>query len=293
MTETDDMAVGVPPDDLPPGVDPTRPSPARVYDYLLGGTHNFPVDREVAERLKAAVPDTVDGMWANRGFHGRAAVWMARRGIRQFIDIGSGLPTQNNTHESVHRVVPGARVVYVDNDPLVAALGNDLLAADGTTTVITADLRQPDALLSHPELRRMIDFAEPAGVLITAVLQFVADESDPWSLVARVMSAVAPGSYLGLSHGTSDRFSARAVQTGQATFANSAQHLYLRPKAEIERLFEGLELVPPYQGAEPGVVYVGLWGAEDLAAADTDGARFMYCGVARRPETMRLTGGSR
>jgi hypothetical protein len=266
-----------------------------VYDYLLGGTNNFPVDREVAERLKARVPDTVDGMWANRGFHGRAAVWMARQGIRQFIDIGSGLPTQHNTHESVHRVAADARVVYVDNDPLVAALGNDLLAADGTTAAITADLREPDAVLGHPELRRLIDFTEPAGVLMTAVLHFVADGSDPWRLAARYMAAVAPGSYLGLSHGTSDRLSARAVQTGQDTFATSAEHLYLRPRAEIERFFDGLELVPPHNGAEPGITYVGLWGAEDLDAADTDGSRFLYCGVARRPETMERPspGGSR
>jgi len=284
MTETGDTAVGTPPGDFPPGVDPTRPSPARVYDYLLGGTHNFPVDREVAERLKAGVPDTVDGMFANRGFHGRAAVWMAQRGIRQFIDIGSGLPTQRNTHESVHRVAPDARVAYVDVDPMVAAVGNDLLAADGTTAVITADLREPDSVLGHPDLRRLIDFAEPAGVLMTAVLHFVPDASDPWSLVARYMAAVTPGSYLGLSHGTSDRFSARALQTGRDTFANAAEHLYLRPKADIERLFDGLELVPPYSGAEPGIVYVGLWGAEDLRAADTDGSRLMYCGVARRPE---------
>jgi hypothetical protein len=107
--------------DVPPGVDPTRPSPVRLYDYFLGGTHNYPVDREVAERLKATVPDIVDAMLANRGFHGRAARWIARQGVRQFIDIGAGLPTRNNTHEAVRRVLPEARVVYVDHDPMVAA----------------------------------------------------------------------------------------------------------------------------------------------------------------------------
>src|SRR5258707_4120309 len=164
---------------VPPGVDPTRPTAARLYDYYLGGTTNFAADRAVAERLKADVPDLIDAVWANRGFHGRAAVWLARRGIRQFIDIGSGLPTQNNTHEAVHKVAPEARVVYVDNDPMVAAHAEALLAEDGTTTVITADLRNPDALLGDPALVGLIDFAEPAGVLMTSVIHFVPDEMYP------------------------------------------------------------------------------------------------------------------
>src|SRR5260370_10948434 len=119
--------------------------------------------------------DRIDAIWANRGFHGRAAVWLADRGIRQFIDIGWGLPTQNNTHEAVHKVAPEARVVYVDNDPMVAAHADALLAEDGTTAVITAALRDPGALLGHPSLLALIDLAEPAGVLITSVMHFVPD----------------------------------------------------------------------------------------------------------------------
>jgi hypothetical protein len=191
--------------DVPPGVDPTRPSPVRVYDYFLGGTHNYPVDREAAERLKATVPDIVDAMLANRGFHGRAARWIARQGVRQFIDIGAGLPTRNNTHEAVRRVLPEARVVYVDHDPMVAAYSGTLLAADGTTTLVTADWRDPGAVLGDPGLRRLIDLAD------------------------------------------------------------------------------GLELVPPYTGADGVMTYAGLWGAEDIEAADTEGSRGIYCGVARRP----------
>src|SRR5258707_2520453 len=164
---------------VPPGVDPTRPTAARLYDYYLGGTTNFAADRAVAERLKADVPDLIDAVWANRGFHGRAAVWLARRGIRQFIDIGSGLPTPNNTHDAVHKVAPEARVVYVDNDPMVAAHADALLAEDGTTAVITADLRDPGALLGDPALVGLIDFAEPAGVLMTSVIHFVPDEMYP------------------------------------------------------------------------------------------------------------------
>lgn len=287
MTEASE---GFPPGDtaespgIPPGVDPTRPSPARLYDYFLGGTINFAVDREAGEKLKQAAPDLVDAMLANRGFHGRAAVWLARHGITQFIDIGSGLPTQNNTHESVHRVNPAARVVYVDNDPLVAAHAQALLADDGTTGLITADLREPGLILDHPELHRLIDFGEPVGLLMTAVMHFVADGSDPWSLVARYMTAVAPGSYLALSHGTADHFPPRPIQAGVDTYANATEHVYLRPRAEVERFFDGLDLVSPYPGAEPAVTYVGLWDAEDVEAADTDGQRGVYCGVARRPE---------
>jgi hypothetical protein len=268
---------------VPPGVDATTPSPARLYDYFLGGTSNLAVDREAAERFRAVVPEIVDATWANRGFHGRAAVFLARQGIRQFIDIGSGLPTQNNTHEAVRRVAPDARVVYVDNDPMVAAHSGPLLAGDGTTTLIMADIRELDSVLGHPELRRLIDFAEPAGVLMTAVLHFVADDADPWGLVARYMEAVAPGSYLALSHGTYDKMPPNSIEAGNQTYARAAERVYLRSKPEVERFFTGLELMPPYPGADPMITYVGLWGAEDLDAADTDGSRAIYCGVARRP----------
>ncbi len=278
MTETEQA---------PAGVDLTRPSPARLYDYYLGGTTNYAIDRAAAEKLKVDAPDLIDAVWANRGFHGRAAVWLAEHGIRQFIDIGSGLPTQNNTHEAVHKVAPEARVVYADIDPIVAAHADALLAEDGTTTVITADLRDPDALLGQPALRELIDFAEPVGVLMTAVMHFVADDMDPWGLVARYMTAVASGSYLALSHATYDNMPPRAVQASLDTYARTTDPVYLRPKAAVERFFDGLELVPPYLSAEPGVTYVGVWGAEDPAAADSDGSRGFYCGVARRPGGLR------
>jgi hypothetical protein len=268
--------------DVPPGVDPTRPSPARLYDYFLGGTNNFPADREAAEYLRARIPDVADALWANRGFHGRAAVWMANHGIRQFLDIGSGLPTQNNTHESVHRIDPEARVVYVDNDPMVAAHAGALLDADGTTAVILADLRDPKALLSNPELLRLIDLAEPAGILLTDVMHFVPDEEDPWGLVAQYMAAVPIGSYLALSHGTDENLPPAQTQATAETMAKSTATVHPRTRAEVARFFEGLELVAPYEDAEPVVTYAGLWGAVDLEAADTDGSRGFYCGVARR-----------
>lgn len=267
----------------PPGVDSTTPTPARLYDYYLGGTNNFAVDREIAERLRVSMPELTDAAWANRGFHQRAARWMAEQGIRQFIDLGSGLPTQGNTHEAVSPVAPGARVVYVDHDPMVLAHARALLSGTNTTTVIQADLRDPGAVLGQPELRALIDCNEPTGVLMTAVLHFVADESDPWGLMARCASELAPGSYVALSHATADRLPPRAVQAMYDTYANATEKIHLRSKADFERLFTGLELVPPFDGAGPGVTFVGKWGAEDPYAADSDGSRVLYCGVARRP----------
>jgi hypothetical protein len=269
--------------DVPPGVDPTRPSPLRLYDYFLGGRCHFPADREAAERLKAAVPDIVDAIWANRGFHGRVALWLAEHGIRQFIDLVPGLPTQNNTHHTVHRVAPAARVAYVDGDPMVAAHSASLLAEDGTTTLVAADWRDPDRVLGDPGLRLLIDLAAPAALLMTTSVSFLADEADPWGLVARYVAALAPGSYLALSHGTSDKLPPNVLQAGAETCAGLIERIHPRSKAEVERFFDGLELVPPYTGADPAVTYVGLWGAEDVEAADTEGSRGIYCGVARRP----------
>ena len=267
----------------PPGVDPTTPSPARIYDYVLGGTHNFPVDREAAERIRARSPDLADAAWVNRGFHQRAARWMAaEQGIGQFIDIGSGLPTQSNTHGVVQKVIPRAHVVYVDNDPMVLAYAGELLSGDGTTTVIKADLRDVDAVLNDPALRSVIDFARPVGLLITAVLHFVADDADPWSLVARYAGALAPDSYLALSHITYEGLPPRLVEEGVNVYAQ-AQGVYPRSREQIERFFTGLQVVPPYPAAEPAITHIGVWGAEDPELADSDGSHWWYGGVAHRP----------
>jgi len=269
---------------VPAGVDPTRPSPARMYDYMLGGTRNLQVDRDATERFLAQYPDLLDAASANRGFLRRAARLMAEtQGIRQFLDIGSGLPTQNNTHETVHQIAPDARIVYVDLDPMVLTYARDLLTDDGTTAVVRADLRDPDSVLTDPDVLRLIDFSQPVGLLMTAVLQFVADASDPWGLVARYVQAVVPGSYLALSHITGDKMPAQSVQTGVQVYEAATERAHPRTKAEIARFFTGLELVPPYPGAEPGLANVGQWGAEDPAAANSDGAQAFYCGVARKP----------
>ena len=269
--------------DLPAGVDTARPTPARIYDYMLQGSNYFEADRMAAEQILAAAPEIRDAAWSNRGFHQRAATWIGQHGVRQFVDIGSGLPTVGNTHEVVQKVVPAAHVVYVDNDPMVELHSRALLDSGGTISVICADLREPEVILDHPQLLKLIDFSEPVGLLLTGVMMFVSDTSDPWALVARYVDALAPGSYLSLSHLTDDYKPPLAAEGFRAVFDTATEHMYFRSKAKVERFFNGLELVPPYEGAEPGVTFTGLWGAEDVKLADSEGSRWLYCGVARKP----------
>jgi hypothetical protein len=181
----------------------------------------------------------------------------------------------------VQRVWPETHVVYVDNDPLVRAYSKSLLAGDGTTGVMLGDLRDPDGILASPELRRLIDFGEPVGLLMTGVLMFVADGSDPYGLVARYVRELAPGSFLSLSHLSADHKSEPAVNGFRAVFDTATEHLYFRSRAGVTRFFTGLELVPPYPGAAAELCYTGVWGAEDPEAADTDGSRWLWCGVGR------------
>jgi trans-aconitate methyltransferase len=255
-----------------------------LYDYFLGGSSNFPADRAAGDQLREALPDLYDSAWANRGFHQRSARWMAsEQGIGQFIDIGCGLPTKGTTHQAISAARPDARVAYVDNDPMVRAMSGGLLADDAHTGLIMADMRDPDAVLNHPNLRSLIDFSEPVGLLMTAVVHFVADGSDPWGLVKRYVDALAPGSYLALSHATADKLPPRSVQALYDAYKRATTEIYLRTRAEVTRFFEGLEFVPAYQDAEPAVSYVGVWGADDPETADTEGSRVLYCGVAGRP----------
>jgi hypothetical protein len=174
-------------------------------------------------------------------------------------------------------------VVYVDHDPMVAEQGGALLADDQSTRLICADLREPGTILDHPDLKELIDFSEPAGLLLTAVLMFVSDGSDPAKLVSRYVNALAPGSYMALSHLTDDYKPPVTTERFRAVFDRATEQLHFRSRAGIARFFDGLELVPPYDGAEPAICYTGVWGAEDPVAADSDGARWLYCGVARKP----------
>jgi trans-aconitate methyltransferase len=269
--------------EVPAGVDPAAPTPARLYDYCLGGHNNFEADRELAEQLRVRMPELEDASWCNRGFLQRAVRRLAaEHGVRQFLDIGAGLPTQNNTHQVAQRIVPEARVVYVDNDPMVIARADATLADQQNVSLITGDLRDARGVLGHPEVRRLIDFDQPVGLLLVAVVHYLPDEQDPWRAVQRFVDAIPPGSYLALSHVTSDRQAEHRVRGIQEIYAQATDQLHFRARTKVERFFNGMELLSPYRGAERAVTYVGLWDAEDPKAADSDGSRWWYAGVARK-----------
>lgn len=269
--------------EVPPGVDTSVPTAARIYDYMLRGHNYFEADERACQRLLAAVPYANDVAAANRGFHQRAAKWIAQQEIRQFIDIGSGLPTVGNTHEVVQKVIPDAHVVYVDKDPMVALHSKALVGNSGTVSIICADLRGPAGILEHPSLTQMIDFDRPIGLCLTAVLQFVSDADDPWSLLEKYVNVLPSGSYLSLSHLTDDYKPPAAAEGFRAVFDSATDHMYFRSQAKVERFFNGLDLVAPYEGVGPKVTFAGYWGCEDFDLADSEGSRWLYCGVAKKP----------
>jgi hypothetical protein len=174
--------------------------------------------------------------------------------------------------------------VYVDKDPMVIRHSEMILDGTSPVSVICADLREPDTILKHPDLLRLIDFSQPAALCMTAVLQFVSDADDPWSLLSRYVDMLAPGSYLSLSHLTDDYQAPAAAEGFRAVFDSATDHMYFRSKAKVTRFFEGLDLVVPYEGApKPAVTFAGYWGCEDVELADSDGSRWLYCGVAKKP----------
>ncbi|HKS99878.1 MAG TPA: SAM-dependent methyltransferase [Rugosimonospora sp.] len=263
--------------------DGPRPSIAGVYDAALGGTENTAPDRALVERARIAMPHIIEGAWANRGFLQRAVTRMAGPwGIRQFIDVGAGMPTQRNTHEVAAEVRPDARVLYVDNDPQVIARAGQLLVDADHTAVILGDLRDPDTILSHPVTHRLIDFTQPVGLLVVAVVHFIPDTDNPWGAVARLMAALPSGSYLALSSVTSDRqeetWEAVKQQVNPAGYDG-----HPRTRAQVEHFFTGLDIAPPYEGARAEVANIGLWGAEDPDQADDDASHLSYAAVARKP----------
>jgi hypothetical protein len=264
---------------------PDRPTSAGMYDFFLGGDSHTAVDEAAAVAFARSIPAIADGAMANRGFLQRAVRRMATQwGIRQFIDIGSGLPTQRNTHDVIAETVGQGRVVYVDIDPMAVARSQEILTGVDWASAIQGDVRQPGAILGHPETQRLIDLNAPVGLLLVAVLHFVPDDDDPWGLVARYLEALPPGSYLALTHGAiADQITDEALREAAKIYAATATPPTDRSRTEIERFFDGLEFVTPYEGGDPGLAYIGLWGAEDPAAADSEGARLGYAGVARKP----------
>ncbi|HET9138861.1 SAM-dependent methyltransferase [Actinophytocola sp.] len=262
----------------PPGpdwVNLDRPSPARVYDYLLGGGHNFPVDREAANHMLRVLPglDAVAG-W-NRAFLRRAVLFMIDQGITQFLDLGSGIPTVGNVHEIAQRADPGCRVVYVDRDEVAVAHTEMVVADDENTAILRADIRTPHVVLRSPQVGRLLDLRRPVGLLMVAVMHFVSDEADPGGVIAAYLDALPPGSVLALSHLTADH---RPTEVALATKAlsNTCDQVHPRSYDQVSALFTGLELV------DPGVVGVPFWRPELTTGADGVGHDDMYAGVARK-----------
>lgn len=271
-------------DETGPRAQPDTPTPAGMYDFWLGGAANTPADEDAASRISQAVPEIRQIAWANRGFLMRAVTWMAQRGIRQFIDLGAGFPTQRPTHEIARAINADCRVIYTDNDPRVVARGRQILADVPETAVIEADIHDAAQLFGHADARRLLDLTQPAGLLAVAVTQFVPDTDDPWRLIARHMDPLAPRSYLALSAPTADHKAEWKVGRVVAEYAGtSARVNQPRTKTQIERFFAGLELVPPYEGAGPGLAHVGVWGCDDPGEADDDASRWFYAGVAAKP----------
>jgi SAM-dependent methyltransferase len=264
------------PDWVPEGVDTETFSAARVYDYMLGGNHNFAVDREMARRGLAAMPDLAIQTQANRAFLHRAVRWLVEAGVRQFLDLGSGIPTRGNVHEVAQRAAPDARVVYVDIDAVAVAHSRHLLADNPHATAIQEDLRKPETVLDHPEVRELLDFDQPVAVLLLAVLHAIGDQHDPYGVVGTFRDALAPGGHLVISHGTGDSRPdvwARMVAMSQST----AYPLTPRSREQVSRFFTGLELV------DPGVVWAPLWHPEQPEDVDGDpGASSNWVGVGRK-----------
>ncbi|GAA0987692.1 SAM-dependent methyltransferase [Acrocarpospora macrocephala] len=249
--------------------------PARMYDYYLGGKDNFAADRKTAEESLRVAPEIRDIARENRAFMQRAVRYMVKAGIRQFLDIGAGLPTQRNVHEVAQEEAPGVRVVYVDNDPIVLVHARALLAGIGEseTRVVTADLRDPQAIVSRPDVNGFLDFTKPVAIMLLSVLQFIPDR-DPEELVAPLREIMVPGSFLVISHPTQDFRREQALQVAE-TYVRASAPAVARRKAEIELLFGDFQLV------EPGLVQSPLWRPDHEFIGELDHI-WMYAGVAQK-----------
>jgi SAM-dependent methyltransferase len=237
---------------VPDVIDVTRPHPARMYDYYLGGKDHWQADREAAEQVLAVAPEVRAIARANRAFLRRAVRYLARdKGITQFLDIGTGIPTSPNVHETAAGHVTSPKVVYADNDPVIHAHANALLTGTGTTRIILADLHDPDVIIEQASA--FLDFTKPVGLLLVAILHFFPDEDDPAGIVATLRDALAPGSLLVVSHGTTDFHPAEVTGTAMAAYDGAAAPLVLRPRAAIERFLDG------FTPEDPGLVQAPLW----------------------------------
>ncbi len=263
-----------------PEIDVTQPHSARMYDYFLGGKNHFAADRELADKVLEFMPSLRLAARENRAFLGRAVRFLAAEaGIRQFLDIGTGLPTAGNTHEVAQRVAPPARVVYADNDPLVLAHARALLTSspEGRTAYVHADLRNPESILGDPAVREVLDFSQPVALMLIAVLHFIPDEDKPGEIIATLLDALPPGSYLAATHLSEEHSRGSVASITSSTSASSVPG-QLRDSDVFARLaFTGLELVPP------GVVLVSEWRPDKPGPRPTPAEVDIYGGVGRKP----------
>jgi SAM-dependent methyltransferase len=260
---------------VPPQVDIHKPSVARVYDAILGGKDNFPWDRAVAAEVIAAFPQAATSAMLNRQVLERAVRYLHDQGIDQFLDLGSGLPTARNTHEIARELNPGALVAYVDNDPIVLTHARAQLVDDAATTVVTADIRHPDTILNSPAITAFLDFSRPIGLVLNGVIHHLNDDDDPHGVVAKLTSALAPGSYLQLTHFSTAAPAAAALEQVLIRSIGSGR---MRSAAEVTAFFDGLELV------DPGVVFLPEWRPDRPVAYPLEiGGQLILGGMARKP----------
>jgi hypothetical protein len=261
-----------------PEINTTVPTSARVYDYLLGGKDNFAADRAAAQAIIAQLPDVPIMARAGRAFLGRAVRFLAAEaGVRQFLDIGPGIPTAKNVHEVAQAVAPESRVLYVDNDPVVLAHARALMVSHpaGKTQFILADLREPKAILSHPAFAETLDLSQPVGLILSGILMHIPDDDDPYGIVATLLEPLPSGSYLTIGHPTAD-FDINAM-TAMASAAQQTGITYVpRSRDDVARFFAGLELV------EPGIVPILAWHPDDDTSDDIYSA-YAWAGVGRKP----------
>lgn len=261
----------------PRSIDISVPSVARIYDYYLGGSYNFEVDREAARRALEFMPGLPKIMQANRAFMRRAVRFAAAEGITQFIDIGSGIPTFGNVHEVAQEAAPGARVVYVDHDPVAVAHTEAVLAGNEHADVVAADLRKPQEILASPQVESLIDLNRPVALLLVAILHFVEDSDDPYDAVARLSAALAPGSLLILTHASYEGIPVPAERAEGAVdvYKGIRNPLIMRSREEIARFFGGYEMV------EPGLVPMPLWRPQTPPEEEDPYAFSGFAGVGR------------
>jgi hypothetical protein len=264
------------PDWVPEGVEVTVPNAARMYDYALGGYHNFAVDREFVERAEKVMPGAMAVGHANRAFVGRSVRWLVNAGIRQFLDIGSGIPTLGNVHEVAQAAAPESRVMYVDIDPVAVAHSQAILAGNELAGVIRADLRHPADILYHPDVLHLLDFAQPVAILLNAVLHFVPDSDDPYGILTQIKEPLVKGSYIGMTHGTENVEITDEQEGVRLLYRSTPTSVTLRRKDTIAEYFDGLELV------EPGIVAVSEWHP-DPEERDDPPQRTMLAAVGRKP----------